>query len=189
MIMKKQGFESASTEFLQVLSESIFTEKEQEYPVDKGLASVINQLKSLKNTANKVYLIGNGGSAAVAGHVCVDLINVGRISSQVLHDAPQLTCFSNDYGYEQGYAKQLEIMAHSGDMLIAISSSGQSQNILNAIKVSKQKGVKVFTLTGFSAENKIRSLGDWNYWLDSQDYGQVEIGHLFLLHYLCSQLN
>ena len=157
--------------------------------LEKSLINSISLItKALKNK-KKIVIFGNGGSAAIAGHISTDLINVCKVNALTLHDSAQLTCFCNDYGYEQGYARQLEIMARPEDLLVAISSSGSSNNIINAVKMAKEKKIKVFTLTGFKPNNPLRSMGTWNFWFDSQEYGQVEVGHLFLLHHICNQFN
>ena len=74
------------------------------------------------------------------------------------------------------------------DILIAISSSGQSRNIVNAVAVAKKNGATVITLSGFQDNNPLRQIGHYNLWLNSKDYGQVEIGHAFILHYLTDRL-
>lgn len=187
--MQQQTFSTAQVQFAQLLLSGEFTRQESSYRSEQAIAEIIDILKVLRTRKGRVYLIGNGGSAAVAGHICTDLLNVCKLSAQVLHEAPQLTCFCNDYGYEQGYARQLEIMARPDDLLIAISSSGRSENIINTVAVARAAAMNVFTLTGFEAGNPLRQQGDWNYWLDSNNYGQVEIGHLFLLHHICNQMN
>lgn len=131
-----------------------------------------------------VYCVGNGGSAALAAHAANDLVNSARRRAVVLHDPALLTCMANDRGYDQGYAGSLAVMARPGDVLLAISSSGNSANILAAAATVRQAGGQVVTLTGFGADNRLRRLGDVNLWLDAGDYGLVESGHLFLIHLL-----
>lgn len=134
-------------------------------------------------------MVGNGGSAAIASHAVIDLLNMGSVRALTLHDTAVITCISNDYGYEHVYEKQIKQLMTSRDILIAISSSGQSKNILNAVKVAKGNRAKVLTLSGFSSENPLRKLGDVNIWLNSTDYGFVEIGHAFVLHNITDRLN
>ena len=98
------------------------------------------------------------------------------------------TCISNDYGYEHVYEKQLAQFIEKEDVLIAISSSGNSKNIINAATFAKNKGAHVITLSGFSENNRLRQIGDYNLWLNANDYGQVEIGHAFILHYFTDRL-
>ena len=113
---------------------------------------------------------------------------MGSLRAHVLHDPALLTCLANDYGYEQIYSKQIHKFAKQTDLLIAISSSGQSKNILNAANAMAELGGTVFTLTGFDSHNPLREVGNFNYWIDSHDYGIVEIGHLFFLHHLTNLL-
>ncbi|HLB43373.1 MAG TPA: SIS domain-containing protein [Gammaproteobacteria bacterium] len=155
-------------------------------PIDleSALTQVMNCLHELIKTNNKLYIIGNGGSAAVASHALVDFVNVAKIQAQVLHESSLMTCMANDYGYENVYSRTLSTYMKKEDILIAISSSGKSLNICNAAKVAKEKDAKVVTLTGFSENNPLRKLGDYNFWLNSEDYGYVEVGHQFILHNL-----
>ncbi len=149
---------------------------------ENGLVRFYEFLTHTKAVAKSVYVIGNGGSAAVASHAVVDFLNVGKIKSHTLHDPAVLSCMANDYGYENVFSQQIEILLFSGDLLIVISSSGQSKNIYNAAEVAKRKGCKVITLSGFLGDNPLRHVGDLNCWVDSTDYGVVEIAHQFILH-------
>ena len=98
------------------------------------------------------------------------------------NDGAALTCLGNDLGYEQVFARQIELHAHKGDLLVAISSSGASSNILNAVKSAQKCACKVFTMSGFSGDNALRSMGDINLYVPSTEYGFVEIAHLCLGH-------
>ena len=129
-----------------------------------------------------VYVIGNGGSAGIASHFCTDLLRTLKIASATLTDASALTCFANDFGFENVYKMPLQKNLKSHDLLVAISSSGKSQNIIEAVKLAKEKKTAVMSFSGFDPNNPLRKLGDLNFWLDSHDYGLVEMGHFFLLH-------
>jgi D-sedoheptulose 7-phosphate isomerase len=129
-----------------------------------------------------VYVIGNGGSSGIASHFCTDLLRTLEIAAATLSDSNILTCFANDFGYENVYKLPLLRNLRSHDLLVAISSSGQSPNIIEAVRVAKEKKTSVMSLSGFSPHNPLRRLGDLNFWLDSSDYGLVETGHFFLLH-------
>ena len=134
-------------------------------------------LKDTKKNKNKVILVGNGGSAAMASHVSVDLTKMCKIRAINFNEADLLTCFSNDYGYENWVEKALSFHADNGDLVICISSSGQSKNIINGAKFAKKNGCKVVTLTGFNNNNKVRKIGHVNLWLDSKNYNLVEMTH------------
>jgi D-sedoheptulose 7-phosphate isomerase len=155
---------------------------------ERSLDALLGALKDLRGRGGRLYLVGNGGSAGVASHAVTDFLNVGKLRASTLHDPSLLTCMSNDYGYDAAFARILSTVASHGDMLVAISSSGQSANIRNAAAEMRNLGGMVVTLSGFKLDNPLRSLGDFNFWLDSTDYGMVEIGHQFLLHNLADRL-
>ena len=149
---------------------------------EPGIAAVTQVLSGVRRNNNAVYVIGNGGSAGVSSHVITDFVNVIKLRAYTLHDPSLITCMANDYGYENAFARLLQQMARPGDVLVAISSSGRSPNIRNAAEQMTSSGGTVVTLSGFAADNPLRALGDINIWLDSTDYGFVEIGHQFVLH-------
>jgi D-sedoheptulose 7-phosphate isomerase len=155
---------------------------------EAGITQLLSVLERARSNRASVYVIGNGGSAAVAGHLVNDLVKVGRVRAFTLHDSSLLTCLANDYGWDNAYAQALAQMALPGDVLIAISSSGRSLNIRNAAAQFWGKGGNVITLSGFAADNPLRGLGDLNVWVDSSDYGMVEVGHQFILHHLSDRL-
>lgn len=125
----------------------------------------------------KIILAGNGGSAAIAGHVAIDLTKASGIRSINFNEAGLLTCLANDYGYENVFEKALEFYGNEGDSLILISSSGQSRNVLNAAQKAREMRIGVVTLTGFERDNKLRQMGDLNLWVDSKSYNIVEMTH------------
>jgi D-sedoheptulose 7-phosphate isomerase len=98
------------------------------------------------------------------------------------NDSSLLTCVSNDFGYPQVFAKPFEMFADAGDVLVAISSSGRSENILLAVNMAKEKACKVITMAGFSDDTPLRFAGDLNFYVPSDTYGHVEIVHLTLCH-------
>jgi D-sedoheptulose 7-phosphate isomerase len=131
---------------------------------------------------NKIMFIGNGGSAAIASHLANDFSKNGGLRATAFNDSSALTCLGNDFGYEHVFAKQIELHHRPGDLLVAISSSGRSRNILNGVDAAITGGCRVATLSGFGAENELRRMGDVNFYLSSGAYGFVEIGHLALCH-------
>lgn len=150
--------------------------------IEDGIQRATQYLHAVRVQGNRVYLIGNGGSASIASHATTDFMNVAKLRAHTLHDSSILTCMTNDYGYENAFARMLSQVAVKGDVLIAISSSGKSPNIRNAATTVRDMGGVVITLSGFDRANPLRSLGDLNIWLDSSDYGFVEVGHQFVLH-------
>lgn len=141
-------------------------------------------IQILAKRFGSIYIIGNGGSASVASHSAVDFFNVAKLRAFTLHESSLMTCMANDYGYGNAFARILAQITKPGDVLFAISSSGRSENIRNAVAQVSENGGTVITLSGFAHDNPLRSLGDINIWLNSDDYGLVEIGHQFILHNL-----
>ena len=138
---------------------------------------IIDCLLEIKKNKKKVILFGNGGSAAIASHVSVDLTNVCKIKSLNFNEASLITCFSNDFGYENWVKKALSSYLDIGDLIICISSSGESKNIINGAKFAKKQGCKVITLTGFNLNNSVKKIGHINLWLNSTSYNLVETTH------------
>jgi D-sedoheptulose 7-phosphate isomerase len=112
-----------------------------------------------------------------ASHVTVDFTKAAGIRAINFNEADLITCFANDYGYENWVAQALEAYADQGELLILISSSGNSQNILNGAKKAKEMGLLVITLSGFLPDNPLRELGNLNLWVDSTEYNIVEMTH------------
>ena len=125
----------------------------------------------------KIILVGNGGSAAMASHVAVDFTKAAKVRAINFNEADLITCFANDYGYDQWVAEALKAYADPDDLIILISSSGKSANIINGALQAKKMGLKVITLSGFATENPLRKMGDIELWADSSQYNVVEMSH------------
>jgi D-sedoheptulose 7-phosphate isomerase len=136
----------------------------------------------------KIFFIGNGGSNAICSHMYEDFMKIGGYKTFTFSDAALITCYANDYGYENAMAKWIEQNMDSGDLLIAISSSGNSKNILNAVHQAKVKNNRTITLSGFKADNQLKQLGDINFYIQSESYGIVECFHQVILHSLLDTL-
>ncbi len=149
-------------------------------------AEAVNQVMALARRAhaagNKLIFVGNGGSAAIASHMATDYSKNGDVRAMALNDTSMLTCLGNDLGYDRIFAKQVELYARADDLVIAISSSGRSANILNAVQAARAAKCAVVTFSGFTADNPLRRLGDINFFIASDRYGFVEIGHLTICH-------
>ena len=148
------------------------------------LEESIALIKGTDTQGKKIFLIGNGGSSAIAEHMAIDFTKNAKLKAMAISGSPMLTTFANDYGFDQVYSKAIEAFADQGDLLIAISSGGTSINIINAVKAAKEKGLKVITFSGFEATNSLSSTGDINIWVDSYAYGYVELIHNLLIHYM-----
>ena len=137
-----------------------------------------DMLLRIKNNNNKVLIFGNGGSASISSHFSIDLTKNAKLRCINFNEASLITCFANDYGYDNWVEKAIEFHGNEGDILILISSSGQSKNILNAVKAARSSNFdSIITLSGFDNNNPLRSLGDLNLWVDSKSYNFVENIH------------
>jgi D-sedoheptulose 7-phosphate isomerase len=173
--------------YIEMLSElvtgAVVTDEHgQELPLEPTVRSVGSTMKATHDAGKKILFAGNGGSAGICSHMATDYSKNGNMRAMALNDGAILTCLSNDLGYEQVFAKQIEWYAHSGDLLVAISSSGSSPNILNAVASARQSGCRIVTFSGFKPMNPLRSAGDINFYVNSSEYGFVEVGHLAILH-------
>ena len=149
---------------------------------------LVKEFQGAKLQKHNLYFVGNGGSAAIAIHMTSDYLKNGGICTHSMHDPATITCLGNDFGYEYIFSKQLEMVAGEGDILVAISSSANSLNILNAVYAAKKKGCTVVTFSGFEENNKLRSLGDYNIYVPSIRYGIVESIHNMILQQIVDEI-
>lgn len=145
------------------------------------LYKVAKILVSLRKSKKKAIIAGNGGSAAIASHFSVDLTKNARVRCVNFNEMDLLTCFSNDYGYEKWIEKSLHFYAEKNDVLILLSASGKSPNIINAAKKAKKMGLKLITFSGFKNKNFLEKLGDINFSIDSKNYNHIENIHQVML--------
>lgn len=136
----------------------------------------------VKDRGGCVMFVGNGGSAGIASHMATDWLKNGGFAATCFNDPAVLTCLANDLGYEQVFALPIERHGRAGDLLFAISSSGKSASILNAVATARRARMHVVTLSGFKPDNPLRKLGDLNFWIPDSHYGFVEIVHLAFCH-------
>lgn len=149
---------------------------------DRAADRFLELAKAAHGRGNKLIFIGNGGSAGIASHMAIDYAKNGQLRAMALNDAAALTCLGNDLGYENVFARQIDMLATPGDLLVAISSSGRSPNILAAVATARARGCGVVTFSGFAADNPLRCLGDINLYVACDRYGLVEVAHLALCH-------
>ena len=177
------------SEYLKMIGDSfadirITNNKRKKLDTNETLDLIIKKFQQAKIKKKKLILIGNGGSAAVCGHISEDFTKVGKIRAINFNDGPFLTCLSNDYSFEQVFEKAIEFHADAGDILIAISSSGNSMNIRNGVKSAKKKKCWTITLSGFKNDNALSKMGDLNIYTPTSNYGITESSHEIILHYL-----
>jgi D-sedoheptulose 7-phosphate isomerase len=151
-------------------------------PLEQGCNWVRETAHQAHEAGNKIIFVGNGGSAGIASHLAIDFSKNGGLRSLAFNDPAALTCLGNDLGYENVFAKQIEFHSRPGDLLIAISSSGQSANILGAVRAARANECQVATFSGFSENNALRRTGDVNFFIRAREYGFVEVAHLALCH-------
>ncbi len=153
-----------------------------ELSLDEAIGGFVALAQKTHEAGNKLIFIGNGGSAGIASHMAIDYSKNGNIRAQAFNDGSALTCLGNDLGYENVFSKQIELHGRPGDLLVAISSSGNSENILSGVNQARKTVCQVITLSGFAEDNQLRGKGDINFYVPSQEYGFVEITHLALCH-------
>lgn len=150
---------------------------------NKGFGVWLNKTIELRDNNRVVYLIGNGASASMASHLAADLAKNGELHTQVFTDIALITAVANDISFEQVFSEPLRNRMHPGDMLVAISSSGNSPNIIAAAETATQLGGTVVTLSAMASTNNLRKLGALNFYLPAQTYGLAETCHAAILHY------
>ena len=139
--------------------------------------SVVQRIREVKKKNAQVFIFGNGGSAAIASHAVVDLNKAAGVKSLCFTDPSLLTCFANDFGYENAYAQALKHHGTSNDLVIVISSSGQSENMIRVAKMAKQLSCGLVTFSGFASDNLLKSMGSENFYCPSMKYNMVENTH------------
>jgi len=151
-------------------------------PIDRAFDLVREAAHAAHDSDHKIIFIGNGGSAGIASHLSIDFSKNGGLRSLAFNDPAALTCLGNDLGYENVFAKQIDFHGRAGDLLIAISSSGKSPNILAGVAKARSRSCGVVTFSGFGDNNELRRTGDVNFYVRSHEYGFVEVAHLTLCH-------
>lgn len=158
--------------------------RERKYDLDTGAGLAVEMILDLNKMKHKLIFVGNGASASISSHQATDYWKNGGIRAVAFNDSSLLTCVSNDFGYQHVFEKPIEMFADGGDILVAISSSGRSQNILNAVAMADKKGCKIITLSGFNSDNPLFKAGDLNFYVPSKEYSHVEIIHHSICHYI-----
>ncbi len=136
---------------------------------------------TLREQNAKFVIQGNGASAAIASHASVDFTKQGGVRAVNFNEADLITCFANDYGYENWIAKAIEFYADAQDVVVLISCSGRSPNVVNAARYAKEAGHRLVTFTGHQPDNPLREQGDLNFWVDSKAYNIIECIHMIWL--------
>ena len=153
-----------------------------EQPLEQGMNNWIDETQKRKNQKGIFFFCGNGASATMAEHLSHDAFQNGDMLTETVSETSHLTAIANDLSYEEVFAYRISKMMEEKDMLITISSSGNSPNVIRAIEEARKKGAFIVTLSGKGADNKSRKLGDLNFWVPLKTYGMVESAHAVFLH-------
>ena len=168
-----------------IFLDSYFSKMYKALSLDKNLHDNIVKTKILFEKCSKrkgrVVFFGNGGSATIASHLSVDLNKNAKIQSISFNDPGIITCYANDFGYKNWISKTIELSLTNKDVVVLISSSGKSLNILNAAKYAKKKNIQTITLSGMSKKNNLKKMGLINFWVDSKSYNIIETAHQFYI--------
>ena len=151
--------------------------------------SQISEAVKLIGSAKRIFFIGNGGSNSICSHMMEDFAKIAGFPTLSFSDAALITCFANDYGYENAIAEWMKIHYMEGDMLVAISSSGKSKNILNSVDLVRSKNGKVVTLSAFKADNPLSQKGDINFHIEADNFGIAECFHQVILHVILDEIS
>jgi D-sedoheptulose 7-phosphate isomerase len=153
--------------------------------LEDGLARFEGIVSDAHAAGGRVIFVGNGGSAAVASHMAIDYSKNKGIRATTLCDVATLTALANDFGYDRVFSRQIAWHGRREDVMVIISSSGRSLNIIDAADEARSRGLwAIVTLTGMNPNNRLRMLGSLNFWVPSDQYAVVENTHLQLLHSL-----
>jgi D-sedoheptulose 7-phosphate isomerase len=149
---------------------------------DIGMDRWLHRTMALRENRGFLFLVGNGASSSIASHFSADLAKNAGIRTQWLTEASLMTAVANDISYERVFAEPLSWWMQPDDMLVTISSSGNSLNIIHAIETARQTGGYVVTVSAMASENQSRRMGDLNFYLPVDTYGLAESGHTAILH-------
>ena len=150
--------------------------------VDVSFTHLCDLSRSLYKSRNTKFFVGNGASAAFADHMALDWTKNGGVISHSFSNVSLLTAVGNDLSFEEVFTAPLNWYAKKGDIFVAISSSGNSPDILSSINLAKEKNLFVITLSGLKPNNLARQRGDLNFYVPAKTYGIVECVHQVLLH-------
>jgi len=156
----------------------------------KEINSAVNMIIKTIEKGKKIVIFGNGGSAADAQHMAAEFVGRYLIERDSLPaialttDTSALTGIGNDYGFEKVFARQCDALVNNGDLVIAISTSGKSPNIIEGIKTSKNKNAKIILLTGKN-NNKLKHLTDITIRIPSNETPRIQESHRIIIHIIC----
>ena len=166
----------------------LYQDEFAKYFASPEVHKAIEQATELFRSHDRIFFLGNGGSNSICSHMMEDYMKMLSKRTFSFTDAAMITCFANDYGWEKAMEEWIKFQFMPGDLLVAISSSGESKNILNAAKRAKEMKGKVITFSGFNPDNSLGKLGDANIIIPTRSYGIVENFHSSILHLILDHL-
>ena len=134
---------------------------------------------------SKMLFFGNGASNTIATHAALDFTNQLDIPCLAFNDSSVITAYANVFGYENSMKRFVHLYGRYEDCYVFISSSGESENIINAAEYVKSNGSRIITFTGFDKNNSLQKIGNLNFWVDSKEYNVVENIHMIWLSTVC----
>ena len=150
--------------------------------IQENKLALITDILERTKFKNNIHVFGNGGSASIASHFSMDLMNNSNLKCFSYNDPSLITCYANDFKFENWISRTIEKYGKKNDILIIISSSGKSKNMINALLAAKKKKFKkIISFTGFSKNNFICKNSDVNFWVNSKQYNIIENIHQFYL--------
>ncbi len=170
-------------EVYQGLQNTKVSHKNQEISWEEGVSQWVSLAKESKDKGGLLFFCGNGASATMAEHMSHDWFQNAQVNTTTCAETSHITAISNDLAYDQVFAYRIKRILSEKDILVTISSSGNSPNVVEAIKAGKEKGATAITLSGKSKENKSFAMGDLNFYVPLDTYGLVESAHAVLVHY------
>ncbi len=179
--MKRYSFETSLKDYKDLVTRIEATDGKNRRLGQKGWHQAAETITKQTAKGGKIMFFGNGGSAAIASHQATDYSKNGGVRAMAFNDASLLTCLSNDYAYAEAFERAILRFADPGDVAVAISSSGKSPNIIKGAGAALKNKCRLITLSGFDANNPLRSLGDVNFYVPSHSYYYVENLHLLIL--------
>ena len=150
--------------------------------IQDGFDLCCDKIRSIRKAEGTVYFCGNGASATMAEHMSADWFKNGGVNTYSFSEIASLTAISNDIDYSQVFSYRLERVNPKDSLIVGISSSGNSPNIVNALSTAKRKGMYTVSISGMKPDNRIRLIGDVNFYVPLDTYGLVESAHAILLH-------
>lgn len=154
----------------------------------KKLNEIYQLLIKAKKHDRRVFFAGNGASSAISSHAALDFTKQGKLTAYTASDPALMSAYSNDYGYSNALCEIFRSYRQPDDLLVLTSTSGNSENIINLASYSRSEGHTVISLTGRSAENKLKLNSDIALWVNSHAYNIVENVHMIWLGFLIDNL-